>query len=35
MWDRELAALTDPDIRRRVEHAGFRLGTYADLEAVA
>jgi chitin disaccharide deacetylase len=35
VWDRELAALTDPDIRRRVEHAGFRLGTYADLEAVA
>ncbi len=31
VWDRELAALTDPDARRRVEAAGFRLGTYADL----
>jgi predicted glycoside hydrolase/deacetylase ChbG (UPF0249 family) len=33
VWDRELAALTDPDARKRVEAAGFRLGTYADLAA--
>jgi predicted glycoside hydrolase/deacetylase ChbG (UPF0249 family) len=33
VWDRELDALTDPGARRRVESAGFRLGTYADLAA--
>jgi chitin disaccharide deacetylase len=31
VWDRELAGLTDPAVRRRVDVAGFRLGTYADL----
>jgi predicted glycoside hydrolase/deacetylase ChbG (UPF0249 family) len=31
VWDRELAALVDPAVRRRVGEAGFRLGTYADL----
>jgi chitin disaccharide deacetylase len=31
VWDRELAALTDPASRDRVAAAGFRLGTYADL----
>ncbi len=31
LWDRELAALVDPAVRRRVSEAGFRLGTYADL----
>jgi predicted glycoside hydrolase/deacetylase ChbG (UPF0249 family) len=35
VWDRELAALTDPEVRRKVQAAGFRLGTYADLGAVA
>jgi predicted glycoside hydrolase/deacetylase ChbG (UPF0249 family) len=33
VWDRELAGLTDPSVRRRVADAGFRLGTYADLGA--
>jgi predicted glycoside hydrolase/deacetylase ChbG (UPF0249 family) len=31
VWDRELAALVDPEARRRVAAARFRLGTYADL----
>ncbi|HEY7069506.1 MAG TPA: ChbG/HpnK family deacetylase [Acidimicrobiales bacterium] len=31
VWDRELAALVDPAVRRRVAEAGFRLGTYAGL----
>ena len=31
LWDRELAALVDPAVRKRVTEAGFRLGTYADL----
>ncbi|HET6954673.1 MAG TPA: ChbG/HpnK family deacetylase, partial [Acidimicrobiales bacterium] len=31
VWHHELAALTDPATRTRVEAAGFRLGTYADL----
>jgi predicted glycoside hydrolase/deacetylase ChbG (UPF0249 family) len=30
-WHRELAGLLDSAARRRVEAAGFRLGTYADL----
>lgn len=30
-WPEELAALTSPEIRRAVERAGWRLGTYADL----
>jgi predicted glycoside hydrolase/deacetylase ChbG (UPF0249 family) len=33
VWDQELAGLTDPSVRRRIEAAGFRLGTYADLAA--
>jgi predicted glycoside hydrolase/deacetylase ChbG (UPF0249 family) len=33
VWAEELAGLTDPAVRRRVEAAGFRLGTYADLGA--
>lgn len=33
VWDKELAGLTDAAVRRRVEDAGFRLGTYADLGA--
>jgi len=35
VWDRELAALVDPTVRRRVAEAGFRLGTYADLGEAA
>jgi predicted glycoside hydrolase/deacetylase ChbG (UPF0249 family) len=35
VWDRELAALTDPAVRRRIDAAGFRLGTYADLGSAA
>jgi predicted glycoside hydrolase/deacetylase ChbG (UPF0249 family) len=35
VWAEELAGLTDPAVRRRVEDAGFRLGTYADLGASA
>lgn len=31
VWDQELAGLTHPSVRRRIEAAGFRLGTYADL----
>ena len=31
VWAEELAGLTDPAVRRRVDAAGFRLGTYADL----
>ena len=33
VWDRELEALVDPAVRRRVSSLGFKLGTYADLEA--
>jgi predicted glycoside hydrolase/deacetylase ChbG (UPF0249 family) len=32
VWDRELEALVDPAVRRRVSSLGFKLGTYADLE---
>ena len=35
VWAEELAGLTDPAVRRRVDDAGFRLGTYADLGAPA
>jgi predicted glycoside hydrolase/deacetylase ChbG (UPF0249 family) len=35
VWDRELAALVDPGVRRRVDEAGFRLGTYADLASAS
>ena len=35
IWDGELAALVDPEVRRRVSSLGFRLGTYADLGAAA
>ena len=34
-WDAELAALTSPDTRQRVERSGFVLGTFADLAAQA
>ncbi|HZM31298.1 MAG TPA: ChbG/HpnK family deacetylase [Acidimicrobiales bacterium] len=33
VWDSELEALVDPAVRRRVSSLGFKLGTYADLEA--
>jgi chitin disaccharide deacetylase len=33
VWDRELEALVDPAVRRRVSSLGFKLGTYADLES--
>ncbi|HET9443828.1 MAG TPA: ChbG/HpnK family deacetylase [Acidimicrobiales bacterium] len=34
-WDQEMRALTDDGARRLVEQAGFRLGTYHDLEPAA
>lgn len=35
VWDRELEAMVDPAMRRRVSSLGFRLGTYADLDGAA
>jgi len=32
-WSDELAMLTDPAVRRRIEAAGYRLGGFADLAA--